>query len=255
MREVIHRPNGIVIVTGPTGCGKTTTLYSGLKEINTIGEKLLTAEDPVEYDLEGIMQVGVRESVGMTFAGALRAFLRQDPDRIMVGEVRDLQTASMAIQAALTGHLVLSTLHTNDAPGAVTRLIDMGVEPFLISSTVAGILGQRLIRRVCQNCKSEYEPKPEELELLELTEDDIGDNKFFYGKGCEQCNNTGYKGRTGIYEYFRMTPEVEEMINKRMPTSAIRAQAIEDGMVGMRQNGVRCVLDGITTAEEVLKYT
>ncbi|MBT3376691.1 MAG: Flp pilus assembly complex ATPase component TadA [Lentisphaerae bacterium] len=255
VREVIHRPNGIFVVTGPTGCGKTTTLYSGLKEINTIGEKLLTAEDPVEYDLEGIMQVGVRESVGMTFASALRAFLRQDPDRIMVGEVRDLQTASMAIQAALTGHLVLSTLHTNDAPGAVTRLIDMGVEPFLISSTVAGILGQRLIRRICTNCKTEYEPKEEELEMLNLTAEDIGENKFFYGKGCELCNNTGYKGRIGIYEFLKMSLEVEDMINQRMPTSAIRTKAIEEGMVGMRENGIRIVLDGISTAEEVLKYT
>lgn len=255
VRDVIHRPNGIVIVTGPTGCGKTTTLYSGLKEINTIGEKLLTAEDPVEYDLEGIMQVGVRESVGMTFARALRAFLRQDPDRIMVGEIRDLDTASMAIQASLTGHLVLSTLHTNDAPGAITRLIDMGVEPFLISSTVAGILGQRLIRRTCVHCKTEYEPKAEELEALELTKEDIGDHKFFYGKGCEQCNNTGYRGRIGIYEFLKMTPELEEMINKRMPTSAIRAKAIEEGMQGMRENGIRCVFDGISTAEEILKYT
>jgi len=255
VREVIHRPNGIIIVTGPTGCGKTTTLYSGLKEINTIGEKLLTAEDPVEYDLEGIMQVGVRESVGMTFGRALRAFLRQDPDRIMVGEVRDLETASMAIQAALTGHLVLSTLHTNDAPGAVTRLIDMGVEPFLISSTIAGVLGQRLIRRICTNCKTEYEPKEEELEFLALRKEAMMDHKFFYGKGCEQCNNTGYRGRTGLYEFLKMSPEVEAMINKRMPTSSIRAKAIEEGMVGMRDNGVRCVLDGITTAEEVLKYT
>ncbi len=255
IRALISRPNGIFVVTGPTGCGKTTTLYSGLKEINTIDEKLLTAEDPVEYDLEGIMQVGVKESVGMTFAGALRAFLRQDPDRIMVGEIRDLQTASMAIQASLTGHLVLSTLHTNDACGAVTRLIDMGVEPFLISSTMCGVVGQRLIRRVCSMCKTEYEPKEDELDMLELTREDVGDRKFCYGKGCDNCNNTGYKGRVGLFELLKVSPSVQELINQRMPTIAIRNKAIEEGLVPMRQNGVRCILDGITTAEEVLKYT
>ena len=255
LRELLHRPNGIVIVTGPTGCGKTTTLYSGLKEINQIEEKLLTAEDPVEYDLEGIMQVGVRESVGMTFARALRAFLRQDPDRIMVGEIRDLETASMAIQASLTGHLVLSTLHTNDAAGAVTRLIDMGVEPFLITSTLCGVVGQRLIRRICTGCKTEYEPKEEELDLLGLTAEDIGDRKFYYGKGCENCNKTGYKGRVGIFELLRITPEVEELINKRMPTGTIRNKAVEQGLMLMRVSGIRNILDGITSIEEVLKYT
>ncbi len=255
VRELIHRPNGIFIVTGPTGSGKTTTLYSGLKEINTIDEKLLTAEDPVEYDLEGIMQVGVREQVGMTFANALRAFLRQDPDRIMVGEIRDLETASMAIQASLTGHLVLSTLHTNDAPGAVTRLIDMGVEPFLISSTVVGVLAQRLIRRVCQNCKTEYVPEDNDLEMLNLTREEIGDRKFAYGKGCDVCNNTGYKGRVGIFELLRMTPAVQRLINQRKPTGTIRNQALQEGMILMREYGLNCIFDGITTPEEVLRYT
>ncbi len=255
IREIIHRPNGIFVVTGPTGCGKTTTLYSALKEINTIEDKLLTAEDPVEYDIEGIMQVGVKESVGMTFANALRAFLRQDPDRIMIGEVRDFETAEMAIQASLTGHLVFSTLHTNDAPGAITRLIDMGVEPFLISSTVAGVLAQRLIRKVCSMCKTKYVPEDDELDLVGLTREDIGDRKFSYGKGCENCNNTGYKGRVGIFELLKISPLVQDMINQKLPTNAIRNQAVEEGMVTMRQNGIRCIMDGITTVEEVIKYT
>lgn len=255
LRSLIRQPNGILIVTGPTGSGKTTTLYSGLREINTIEEKLLTAEDPVEYNLEGIMQLGVREEVGLTFGNALRAFLRQDPDRIMVGEIRDLDTASMAVQASLTGHLVLSTLHTNDAAGAVTRLIDMGVEPFLISSTLLGVLGQRLIRRVCTECQTAYDPTDQELELLNLERADIGDRKFYYGKGCDNCNNTGYKGRIGIFEMLRITPAVEEMINERLPTQSIRKQAVEEGMTLLRQSGLRKILDGTSTVEEVLQYT
>ncbi len=255
IRELIHRPNGILIVTGPTGSGKTTTLYSGLKEINTIEEKLLTAEDPVEYDLEGIMQLGVRESVGMTFASALRAFLRQDPDRIMVGEIRDLETAAMAIQASLTGHLVLSTLHTNDAAGAITRLIDMGVEPFLVSSTLIGILAQRLIRRLCNSCKTTYEPEDREIELLGLTREEIGDRKFYYAKGCSNCNQTGYRGRVGIFELLRITPKVQDLITQRKPTISIRNQGVQEGMTLLRQSGIRKVFDGLSTAEEVLKYT
>ena len=198
--EVINRPNGIFIVTGPTGSGKTTTLYSCLRKINTIDSKLLTAEDPVEYDIEGIMQVPVNEAIGLTFARVLRAFLRQDPDRIMVGETRDLETAQIAIQASLTGHLVFTTLHTNDAPGAVTRLIDMGVEPFLISSTLEAVLGQRLLRSICPHCRTTYEPNESLLAQLELSRRDIGDKEFYYGKGCDACNHTGYKGRKGIYE-------------------------------------------------------
>ncbi|MDT8390781.1 MAG: ATPase, T2SS/T4P/T4SS family [Lentisphaeria bacterium] len=255
VRHLIHQPNGIFIVTGPTGSGKTTTLYSGLKEINTIGEKLLTAEDPVEYDLEGIMQVPVRESVGMTFASALRAFLRQDPDRIMVGEIRDLETAAMAVQASLTGHLVLSTLHTNDSAGAVTRLIDMGVEPFLISSTLIGILAQRLIRRICVNCKTSYEPTDRDLERINMSREELGGRKFYYGKGCANCNNAGYKGRVGIFELLRISPAIQTMINDRLPTSAIRNKAIEEGMQLLRYAGIRKILDGITTVEEVVQYT
>jgi type IV pilus assembly protein PilB len=255
LRELIGRPNGIMLVTGPTGCGKTTTLYSCLKEVNALEDKLLTAEDPVEYDLEGIMQVPVKDSVGMTFPRALRAFLRQDPDIIMVGEIRDLETAAMAIQASLTGHLVLSTLHTNDAPGAVTRLIDMGVEPFLISSTLCGVFAQRLVRRICTACRTPYKPEDKDLQLLGVTREEIGDKDFFYGKGCPVCNNVGYKGRVAVYELLRITTSIQEMINKRLPTQTIRNKAIEEGMVMMRGCGLRQVLDGITSVEEVLKYT
>jgi len=196
--EVLQMPNGIIVVTGPTGSGKTTTLYSGLRRINTIDVKILTVEDPVEYDIEGLMQVAVNEAVGMTFGKALRAFLRQDPDIIMVGEIRDVETAQIAVQASLTGHLVLSTLHTNDAPGAVTRLIDMGVEPFLISSTLMAVLAQRLVRTICKQCKTPFEPTENQLSLLNLTHHDIGEKMFYYGRGCSNCNDTGYKGRKGI---------------------------------------------------------
>ena len=255
IRHLIKQPNGILIVTGPTGSGKTTTLYSALREINTVEEKLLTAEDPVEYNLDGIMQLGVKEDIDLTFANALRAFLRQDPDRIMVGEIRDYDTAAMAVQASLTGHLVLSTLHTNDAAGAVTRLIDMGVEPFLISSTLIGILAQRLIRRVCTECRKAYVPEDQELELLGLDRESIGDRQFYYGKGCETCNHTGYRGRVGIFELLPITTAIQEMINESLPTRDIRNQAIEEGMTLLRQSGIRKILDGVSTVEEVLQYT
>jgi type IV pilus assembly protein PilB len=198
LEEAIQQPNGIFVVTGPTGCGKTTTLYSCLRSINSIDSKLLTVEDPVEYDIEGIMQVAVNEAVGMTFGKAFRSFLRQDPDVIMLGEMRDLETSQIAIQASLTGHLVLSTLHTNDAPGAVTRLIDMGVEPFLISSTLMAVLAQRLVRTVCKKCRTPFEPTESQLSLLNLSPHDVGDKVFYYGRGCANCNDTGYKGRRGI---------------------------------------------------------
>jgi type IV pilus assembly protein PilB len=253
--DVINRPNGIFIVTGPTGSGKTTTLYSCLRKINTIDSKLLTAEEPVEYDLEGIVQVPVNESIGLTFARALRAFLRQDPDRIMVGETRDLETAQISIQASLTGHLVFTTLHTNDAPGAVTRLIDMGVEPFLISSTLEAVLGQRLIRSICPNCRATYQPSEDLLAQLEISRRDIGQKIFHYGKGCETCNQTGYRGRKGIYELMRITDPIRELINERAPTVALKQKAIELGMITLRQDGLRSVFAGDTTIEEVLKYT
>ncbi|MGI9086344.1 MAG: GspE/PulE family protein [Chthoniobacterales bacterium] len=253
--EVINRPNGIFIVTGPTGSGKTTTLYSCLRKINTIDSKLLTAEEPVEYDLEGVVQVPVNEGIGLSFARVLRAFLRQDPDRIMVGETRDLETAQIAIQASLTGHLVFTTLHTNDAPGAVTRLIDMGVEPFLISSTLEAVLGQRLLRSICPNCRTPYQPNESFLDQLGLSRRDIGEKQFFYGKGCETCNNTGYKGRKGIYELMKINDPIRELINERAPSVILKQKAIELGMVTLRQDGLRSIFEGDTTVEEVLKYT
>ena len=253
--DMIQRPNGIFIVTGPTGSGKTTTLYSCLRRINTIDSKLLTAEEPVEYDLEGIVQVPVNESIGLTFARILRAFLRQDPDRIMVGETRDLETAQIAIQASLTGHLVFTTLHTNDAPGAVTRLIDMGVEPFLISSTLEAVLGQRLLRRICPNCRNAYQPTDAVLGQLDISRRDIGDKEFFYGQGCDTCNQTGYKGRIGIYELMRINDPIRELINQPAPTVVLKQKAIELGMKTLRQDGLRSIFAGDTTIEEVLKYT
>ncbi|MGB8353138.1 MAG: GspE/PulE family protein [Chthoniobacteraceae bacterium] len=253
--KTIQKPNGIFIVTGPTGSGKTTTLYACLNKINTIDSKLLTAEDPVEYDIEGIIQVPVNETIGLTFARVLRAFLRQDPDRIMVGETRDLETAQISIQASLTGHLVFSTLHTNDAPGAVTRLIDMGVEPFMISSSLEAVLAQRLIRKICTNCRTAYEPSEAVLAQLGLSPHEIGDKNFYYGKGCDACNNTGYKGRKGIYELLDITDPVRELINQRAPTVVLRQKAIEMGMVTLRADGLRSIFDGETTIEEVIKYT
>ena len=253
--EMIERPNGIFIATGPTGSGKTTTLYSCLRKINTIDSKLITVEEPVEYDLEGIVQVPVNEGIGLTFARALRSFLRQDPDRIMVGETRDLETAQIAIQASLTGHLVFTTLHTNDAPGTITRLIDMGVEPFLISSTLEAVLGQRLLRSICRQCRTTYEPSDTFLAELRISRSDIGDKQFFYGKGCDACNNTGYKGRKGIYELLKITDPVRELINERSPTVTIRQKAIELGMMTLRQDGLRSIYAGDTTIEEVLRYT
>jgi type IV pilus assembly protein PilB len=253
--EIIHRPNGIFIATGPTGSGKTTTLYSCLRKINTIDSKLLTAEEPVEYDLEGIVQVPVNEAIGLTFAQILRSFLRQDPDRIMVGETRDLETAQISIQASLTGHLVFTTLHTNDAPGAITRMIDMGVEPFLISSTLEAVLGQRLLRSICSRCRTAFQPSQSMLAQLELSRREIGKRQFFYGKGCDACNQTGYKGRKGIYELMKITDPIRELINERAPTVVLKQKAIELGMVTLRQDGLRSIFAGDTTIEEVLKYT
>ncbi len=253
--EVINRPNGIFVVTGPTGSGKTTTLYSCLRKINTIDSKLLTAEEPVEYDLDGIVQVPVNEGIGLSFARVLRAFLRQDPDRIMVGETRDVETAQIAIQASLTGHLVFTTLHTNDAPGAVTRLIDMGVEPFLISSTLEAVLGQRLLRTICPNCRTTYQPTQAFLDQLQLSRRDIGEKQFYYGKGCDVCNNTGYKGRKGIYELMKISDPIRELINERAPTVVLKEKAVELGMVTLRQDGLRSIFEGDTSVEEVLKYT
>jgi type IV pilus assembly protein PilB len=255
IQETIHKPNGIFLVTGPTGAGKTTTLYAALREINTIDTKLLTAEDPVEYTLDGVMQVPVQESIGLTFARALRAFLRQDPDRIMVGEMRDKETAQIAIQASLTGHLVLSTLHTNDSAGAVTRLIDMGCEPFLISATLEGVLAQRLLRTVCKECRTPYDPSPIVLNQLGLSRSDIGNKQFYTGTGCPACGNSGYKGRRGLYELLDISDPLRDLITQKAPTLVIRQKAIELGMVTLREDGIRNIFEGTTTIEEVLKYT
>ncbi len=255
IREMVNRPNGIFIVTGPTGSGKTTTLYSALREVNTVDVKILTAEDPVEYEIEGIMQVQINHQVGLTFAAALRSFLRQDPDTIMVGEIRDLETGQIAVQAALTGHVVLATLHTNDAPGAVTRLVDMGLEPFLISASLEGILGQRLLRRICRHCRTAYEPDQNIISMLQVDPLEIAEKQFFYGKGCSECNRTGYKGRQGLFELMNINDSIRELITKKAPTLVLKQKAIENGMRTLRDDGLRCIFDGLTTIEEVLKYT
>ena len=255
IEETIVNPNGIFICTGPTGAGKTTTLYACLREINTIDSKLLTAEDPVEYDVEGIIQVPVNESIGLTFSRVLRAFLRQDPDRILVGEMRDVETAQIAIQASLTGHLVFSTLHTNDAPGAVTRLVDMGCEPFLVAASLEGVLGQRLLRTICDDCRQPYEPSAALLGELGLSPEDIGDKSFFTGGGCEECGGSGYRGRQGLFELLDISEPIAEMITDRAPTVVLRQKAIELGMTTLREDGLRNIYEGNTTIEEVLKYT
>ena len=255
LREMIHLPNGILLVTGPTGSGKTTTLYSALGEVNTVEDKLLTAEDPVEYDIEGIVQVPINDAVGMTFQRALRAFLRQDPDRILVGEIRDFETAQIAIEASLTGHFVFSTLHTNDSASTVTRLVDMGVEPFLICSSLAGILAQRLVRRVCKNCKTYYVPSDSDLERLGIDRSVVGDHKFCYGRGCPNCNHTGYKGRKALTELLVVNNEIREMIANEAPANHLREKARELGMRTLREDGLAAVMNGETTVDEVVRYT
>lgn len=253
--DTILKPNGIFICTGPTGAGKTTTLYACLRRINTEDSKLLTAEDPVEYDIDGIMQVPVQESIGMSFGKVLRAFLRQDPDRILVGEMRDLETAQIAIQASLTGHLVLSTLHTNDSPGAVTRLIDMGCEPFMVSATLEGVLGQRLLRRICPDCRVAYQPTTAVLAQLGLSAEDTGGREFYTGQGCDTCNDTGYKGRQGLFELLDMSEPIRELVAQRAATVILKQKAEELGMKTLREDGLRNIFEGVTTIEEVLKYT
>ena len=255
IRDLVDRPNGIFIVTGPTGSGKTTTLYSALREVNSVETKILTAEDPVEYEIDGIMQVAVNHQVGLDFSRALRAFLRQDTDKIMVGEIRDLETAQIAVQASLTGHVVLSTLHTNDAPGAVTRLIDMGLEPFLISASLEAILAQRLVRRICPSCRTAYEPGHDLIEMLDVDPLEIADKDFFYGDGCAECSNTGYRGRVGLFEMIVVSDAIRELINNRAPTLTIKQKALEQGMRSLRDDGLRAIFDGNSSIEEVLKYT
>jgi len=254
-REIIKRPNGIVLVTGPTGSGKTTTLYSALSELNEIDDKLITTEDPVEYDIDGIIQVPIDAEIGNTFAACLRAILRQDPDRILVGEIRDVETAEIAVQASLTGHMVFSTLHTNDAPSTVTRLRDMGVPPFLITATVEAILAQRLVRRICSNCREEIVPGADVLADLELSSDQVVGKKFYRGKGCERCNRTGYKGRKGLFELLVMNDELRDMVMRNASTEDLREAARRAGMVTLRDSGMESIYNGETTADEVIRET
>ena len=254
-REIIKRPNGIILVTGPTGSGKTTTLYSALSELNEPDDKIITTEDPIEYDIEGIVQVPIDSDIGVTFASALRAILRQDPDRILVGEIRDVETAEIAIQAALTGHMVFSTLHTNDSPATVTRLRDMGVQPFLITATVEAILAQRLVRRICKDCKEEYIPDAEALADLELTSDQIVGKTFYRGSGCDKCSGSGYKGRLGLYELLIMTDELRDLVVRNASTEEIRDLARKAGMVTLRDSGMVNMFEGHTTADEVIRET
>ena len=255
LKASIHKPVGMILVTGPTGSGKTTTLYSALSELNKETENIITAEDPIEYNFMGINQVQMHEEIGLTFASALRSFLRQDPDIIMVGEIRDFETAQIGVQAALTGHLVLSTVHTNDAPGTITRLIDMGIEPFLISSAVILILAQRLIRKICMDCREPVKVHPQLLIDLGIPPDEVKSFQVYKGKGCPICNNTGYKGRIGLYEVMPMREEVKELVLSRASTSEIKKEAMRLGMKTLRQSGVMKIKDGVTTIEEVLRST
>lgn len=254
-RKLINRPNGIVICTGPTGSGKTTTLYSALNELNSIESKLITTEDPVEYDIDGIIQCQIRPDVGLTFARCLRSILRQDPDIVLVGEIRDLETAKIAVEASLTGHLVFTTLHTNDAPSSIARLVDLGMEPFLVTATIEGIVGQRLVRKICENCKTEFQPTEEMLMELELTPAKIAGKRFFYGKGCDYCNNTGYRGRMAIFEIMVLDDELRESIMNHESTNILREKSLRKGMRSLRDSGVLAIFDGSTTIDEVVKET
>jgi len=253
--DTVNKPNGIFVVTGPTGSGKTTTLYAALREVNTEDSKVLTAEDPVEYDIDGIIQVPINEKIGVTFPRVLRAFLRQDPDRILVGEIRDQDTAQIAIQAALTGHLVLSTLHTNDAAGAITRFVDMGVQPFLLSATLLGILAQRLVRTICPYCKVPYLPSKALLDQLGIDPNLLGTQQFFTGNRCDKCANTGYKGRKGLHELLHASAPIKELITQKVPSIVLKQKAVELGMSTLREDGIKNIFEGNTTIGEVLKYT
>ncbi len=252
---LIELPHGIILVTGPTGSGKTTTLYAALNKANREGVKIITTEDPVEYDLDGIIQVPVNEEIGVTYAKVLRTILRQDPDKILVGEIRDLETAQTAVEAALTGHVVFSTLHTNDAPSAVTRLIDIGVEPYLITATLQAVIAQRLVRKICRDCREEYIPGPEVLAELELTADAVGGRPFYFGKGCEKCHHTGYRGRTALFEIMLMTESLRQLILDQAPLGRLREAARAQGMRTLRESGLQAIYDGVTTVEEVVRET
>ncbi|HMS18199.1 MAG TPA: GspE/PulE family protein, partial [Planctomycetota bacterium] len=254
-KDLIDRPHGIVLVTGPTGSGKTTTLYSALNAINSEGTKIITTEDPVEYDLDGIVQVQVNEEIGVTYAGCLRAILRQDPDKILVGEIRDAETAQIAVEAALTGHLVFSTLHTNDAPSAVTRLIDVGVEPYLVAATLEAVVAQRLVRRICDRCRQWTVPPDEVIYELGLTRESVGDRKFAFGKGCDHCHGTGYRGRMALFEFMVMNEALAEAIVNKLSLGDLRARAQETGLRSLRDAGILAIFDGQTTPEEGVRET
>jgi type IV pilus assembly protein PilB len=255
IKALINKPNGVILVTGPTGSGKTTTLYSALSEINTIDRKIITNEDPVEYDIDGLIQVAINPDVGLTYSASLRAILRQDPDVIFVGEIRDITTGSIAVEAALTGHLVLSTLHTNDAPSVVTRLVDLGIEPFLLSAVLEGVVAQRLVRKICKECKVQYNPNIEELMELGLKPEMVKGRTFFYGQGCKLCNSTGYKGRQAIFEMFLGTPKLKEMIAANARLNDLTRQARKDGMRVLREAAITAVYEGRTTIEEAVRET
>ena len=254
-REIIKRPNGIVLVTGPTGSGKTTTLYSALNELNEITEKIITTEDPIEYDIDGLVQCPINADIDVTFASCLRAILRHDPDKILGGEIRDYETAEIAIQAALTGHLVFSTLHTNDAPSAITRLRDMGVPAFLITATVEAIQAQRLVRKICAECKTEFQPSDDLLMELQLPIEQARRYRFYYGKGCTTCNNSGYKGRTGIYELMDITDDIRDLITSEASVDDIRNFARTQGMTTLREAGLKLIFDGVSTIDEIVRET
>ncbi|MFW5830448.1 MAG: GspE/PulE family protein, partial [Planctomycetota bacterium] len=254
-RDIAKKPNGIVIVTGPTGSGKTTTLYAALNEANEDTVKIITTEDPVEYEIDGLIQVPIDDDIGKTFSACLRSILRQDPDKILVGEVRDLETAKIAIESSLTGHIVFTTLHTNDAPTAITRLVDMGLEPFLLAATIECVLAQRLVRTICVDCKAPYNPGDDEIMMLGLKVEDVQGQQFFYGKGCERCKGTGYKGRTAVFEMLVMNDELRDLILNKSSSGQIRAAAMRSGMTGLRATGIQKVFAGLTTIEEVVRET
>ena len=255
LQALLKLPNGIILVTGPTGCGKTTTLYAALNSLNDIKTKIITTEDPVEYDLDGVIQVQIRSDIGLTFAACLRSILRQDPDIVLVGEIRDVETAQIAIQASLTGHVVFSTLHTNDAPSTITRLIDMGVESYLITATLEAVVAQRLVRRICERCKRDYVPTEDMLMELNLSPADVRGKRFCYGPGCDHCNNTGYRGRMAIFELLHLDDEIREIVMGEGSTQAIREAGIRKGMRALRETGLLAIYDGDTTIEEVVRET
>ncbi len=255
VRQLINKPNGVVIVTGPTGCGKTTTLYAALSELNDIETKIITTEDPIEYDIDGVIQVQMKPDIGLTFARCLRSILRQDPDVVLVGEIRDLETAEISAQASLTGHIVFTTVHTNDAPSTIARLLDLGIEPFLLTATIEGIVAQRLVRRICEYCKTPFEPTEIQLMDLGLVPDDIKGKQFFYGRGCNRCNNTGYRGRIGIFEIMVFNDEIRDLVMNHASTNVLRTASQRAGMTLLRDNGLAAIYDGATSIDEVVKET